>query len=123
VHVEDEDLTGIEPARPEIPPIIGEIGVMGLVAATHRDRVDHLSVGRRALARVDGHELVRAVAEALDTEGPDVDEFLLPGDLGHVRGLAGLVRPHRVRSPREADEHRQRGEKPGATDSPYGLHA
>ena len=42
VNVEDEDLAGVEAARPQITPVIREVGVMRLVAAAHRDRVNHL---------------------------------------------------------------------------------
>lgn len=36
VHVEDEDLVGIQPTGPEIVAVVGEAGVVGLVAVAYR---------------------------------------------------------------------------------------
>src|SRR5262249_54327012 len=53
----------------------------------------------------DGDELVRAVADAVDAERPDVDVVLLPGDLRHVGGHARLVRTRGGRD-EENGEHK-----------------
>ena len=70
--------------------------------------VDHLAVARRVGFHIHNDELVRAVAEPLDAQRPDIDEFLLPFDAGKVGRGAGFVGA-RVRKEREADQ-RERGE-------------
>jgi hypothetical protein len=90
--VEDVDLALREASRPEEAPIVGEAHVMGLVAGSDRDGVDHLAVALGLRVDVDGHQLVRPVADPVDAERPDVDVVFLSLDqLGHVRRVAGLV--------------------------------
>jgi methylmalonyl-CoA mutase cobalamin-binding subunit len=56
--------------------------------------MDHLAVALGFRVDVDRDQLVRAVAESLDAQGPDVDVILLSLDqLRHVRRVAGLVGP------------------------------
>ena len=64
---------------------------MRFVASADRVAVDDLAVVGRAGLHVHDDELVRAVAEALDAERPDIDEFLLPFDAGEVGRGAGFV--------------------------------
>jgi hypothetical protein len=104
VHVEDEDLAGVEPAGPEKSAVVGESGVMRLVPAADRKAVDHLAEGRRAVPHVDGDQLVRPVAHAVDTQRPDVDILLDAGNLRHVGRHAGLVGPDRRGRHRDPDQ-------------------
>ena len=91
VDIEDEDLAGVDPACPEMPPVVGQSGVVRLVSAADGQAVDDLAVGVGAGSHVDGDQLVRLVAHALDPQGPDIDELFLAGDLGHVGRHAGFV--------------------------------
>jgi hypothetical protein len=54
--------------------------------------VDHFSVGRRCGICIDGHQLVRSVAQAGYAKRPDVHEIFLTLDqAGHVGRIASLV--------------------------------
>ncbi len=44
VYVENKDLAGVQSRRPQVFAVIGEARVVGFVAATHRHRVDDLSI-------------------------------------------------------------------------------
>ena len=101
--VEDPDLAVVEAPGPEVAPVVAEAGVMGLVPAAHRRRRHHLPVRRRARGRADGHQLVGAVAHALDAERPGVDVVLLTSDLGQVRRHACLVGTGRLDGSQQQD--------------------
>src|SRR5207302_7352205 len=58
----------------------------------HGHGVEHLAVAPRLRVGVHGHELVGAVAESLDAQGPDIDVVLLALDeLGDVRRVTGFI--------------------------------
>ena len=78
-------------ARPEELPIVGKVGMMGLVAAAYRQRANYLAVLFGFRIDVDGDEFVLLVADALSAQGPDIDVVFLAGDLLHIWGIAGLV--------------------------------
>ena len=82
--IEDEDLAVRQPGRPELAPIVGEAAMMGFMPPADRGGEDRLPKGRRVFARIDGDELVRPIAQALDPQRPDVDEILDAGNLGHI---------------------------------------
>src|SRR5438876_11919778 len=88
--------------------------------------VDHLAVARRVGLHVHDDELVRALTESLDAEGPDIDEFLLTFDACKVGRRAGFVGA-RVRNELEAHQ-RECGEddaspgEPGSTASNICFH-
>ena len=111
-HVEDEDLAGVEAARPEEPPVIGEAGVVRLVLAGHRGPVDDLAVAAGGRVDVHGDDAVVAVRHPLHPEGPDVDVVFLARHLGQEGGLAGLVGQGR-----RGGRHRQ-GHREGHTPQP-----
>src|ERR1043166_5118047 len=91
MHVEDEYLAALQPGQPELPAVIGEAAVMRLVPSADGVMVNDLAVVRRSRLDVHDDEFVRAVAEALDAERPDVEEFLLALDAGQVGRRAGFV--------------------------------
>src|SRR6266850_3952548 len=91
MHVKDENLAALQARQPELPPVIGEAAVMRFVPSADRVLVNDFAVTGRTGFHVHDNEFVRAVAEALDPESPDVEKFLLPFDAGEVRRGAGLV--------------------------------
>ncbi len=97
VDVEDVDDAVVEPTRPQIAAILGEAHVMRLAAPPDGQGLDDLPVAGRSGLHVDRDQLVRAIAHALDAQGPDVDVVLLALDeIAHERRVAGLVGAHRV---------------------------
>ena len=103
VDVEDEDLAGVESGGPQIAAVVGEPGVVRLVASADGKGVDHLAVLRRFRVGVDRHQLVLLVADTLHAQGPDVDEVFLADDLGHVRRHAGFVGSRRAGGERQSE--------------------
>src|SRR3954466_10952485 len=91
VDVEDEELARVETREPELTAVVGEPAMVRFVAAIHGDAVDDFGVRRRARFYIDSNELVCAIAQAFDTERPDIDEFFLAFDAGHVRGGTGFI--------------------------------
>ena len=90
--VEHPDAALRQAARPQMPPVVGEAHVVRLGARAGGHRVGHFAVGLGLGIDVHGNQLVRAVAEALDTERPDVDVvFLALDQLRDVRRITGLV--------------------------------
>ena len=90
--VEDVDLRLREPARPDEAAVVGEAHMVSLASGSDRHGSDHLPVALRLRVHVHGHQLVGAVPEPLDAQGPDVDVvFLTLDELGGVGRVAGLV--------------------------------
>ena len=54
MHIENEDLAGIQPRSPQMPPIVGESRVMSFVAASDRECMDNLTVVGRVWSYVNG---------------------------------------------------------------------
>ena len=105
VDIEDEDSAGVQAARPKIAAVVGEAGVVGLVAPAHRVRIHHLAVGVGTRIDIHGHQLVLLIADARHAQGPDVDKVLLTHDLGHVGRHAGFI--GRRRSPKQSQTAQQ----------------
>jgi hypothetical protein len=108
-NIENEDLARVEPGNPVLAPVVGQSAMMGLVSATDRVGVDHLAKCRGVLSDVHGDQFVGTIADALDAEGPDIDELFLALDLGHVGGLARLVGQCRGNHGHEAHRSQDRG--------------
>ena len=81
---------------------------MRLVSAAHRNRMDDLCIGVGVRVHVDGDELVFAIANALEAEGPDVDVVFLTDDFGHIRRHAGLVCRCRLDEYSQRDKRREK---------------
>jgi hypothetical protein len=122
MDVEDEDLVGVEAARPEIAAVVREARVVRLVAPAHGEDVHDLSVAGRAGVDVDRHELVLLVPHALHAERPDVDEILLPDDLGHVGRQAGLVRACDARAMADGEAEERESPECRGNESDRAIH-
>src|SRR5262245_10394407 len=91
--IEDKNLTIVEPAHPQIAPVIGETAVVSFVATADRNTGEDFSI-LLSLLRIGtkGDEFVRAVADSFSSQSPDIHEILLAGDLWQIGGLASLIR-------------------------------
>ncbi len=85
MHVENKDAAILQAGEPELAAIVGESAVVRFVATFDRDAVNHLAVIRRAGLYIEGHQLVRAVAETFDAERPNINELLLTLDPREIR--------------------------------------
>src|SRR3954469_20552013 len=85
VDVEDEQFAGIETGEPKLAAVVGEPAVVRFVAAIDGHAVDYFAERGRARFYIDGNEFVSAIAQAFDTERPNIDELFLAFDAGHVR--------------------------------------
>ena len=104
VDIEDEYAAGVQAARPQKAAVVGETGVVGLVAPAHRMRVHHSAVGAGTRIDIHRHQLVLLIADARHAQGPNVNEVLLADDLGHVGRHAGLIRRRRSPKQRQATD-------------------
>src|SRR3954471_13692682 len=80
VDVEDEELAGVETREPKLAAVVGEPAVVRFVAAIHGNAVDDFAERGRARFYIVGNEFVSAIAEAFDTERPNIDELFLAFD-------------------------------------------
>src|SRR4030095_6988164 len=85
---------------------------MRLVSSADRVAVIDLAVPRRTWLHVHDNKLVRAVSQALYSESPDIEEFLLPLDAGEVGRGAGFVG---VGIGRQRDSDQRQREQSGAS--------
>jgi len=90
-HVEDEDEAIVQTSGPQMPPVVGESGMVSLVPPRDGGPMDDLPVGLGLRVRVNGHEAIVSIGHPLDPQRPDIDVVLLPGDLREKGRLAGLI--------------------------------
>src|SRR5437867_12680078 len=80
VDIEDKNAAAFEAGEPELPAVVGEPAVMRLITSIDGRAADDFAVARRARFYVHGNELVRAIAQTFDAEGPNIDKLFLSLD-------------------------------------------
>src|SRR5207237_1512556 len=91
MNIEDEDSAALQPRKPELTAVVRKAPMVRLMASADRGGVDNFAVVGRTGFYIHNDELVRAVAETLDAQCPNINEFLLPFDPGEIGRGAGFV--------------------------------
>ena len=118
VNIEDEDFAVLQAAQPKLATVVSESAVVCLVSSAYRLAVDDFAIGGRAGLYVHDDEFVRAVAEPLDSERPDINEFLLPFDAGQVGRGAGFIGAGGDNGGSPTAERRDDAGEPGVSFAP-----